>query len=84
MLANLPRRQAAEIVIVTNEIFSHTELYEKETKTIRSVWSGINQMLADMSSDVIEVVYGSVEHKCQAKMYHHIAKCAKEAENDIL
>ncbi|MDD3218529.1 MAG: bifunctional adenosylcobinamide kinase/adenosylcobinamide-phosphate guanylyltransferase [Lachnospiraceae bacterium] len=72
------QRQAAEIVIVTNEIFSHTSFYEKETKDYQECLGRINQMLADMSSDVIEVVYGiPVEHKCQAKMYHHIAKCAK-------
>ncbi|MDC7288361.1 bifunctional adenosylcobinamide kinase/adenosylcobinamide-phosphate guanylyltransferase [Blautia schinkii] len=56
--------QVKHLVIVTNEIFSDGELYEEETRTYQKYLGEINQALAVMADEVVEVVYGiPVYHK---------------------
>ena len=51
------REQAGNLVIVTNEIFSETELYQEYL-------GQINQKIAEIADQVVEVVYGiPVYHK---------------------
>ncbi len=57
-------RQAGDIVIVTNEIFSEAAVYEGETETYQKYLGLINQKLARLADQVVEVVYGiPVYHK---------------------
>lgn len=56
--------QAKHVVIVTNEIFSDGILYEGESEQYKKELGKINQNLAGMADDVVEVVYGiPVWHK---------------------
>ena len=56
--------QAKHVVIVTNEIFSDGILYEKESEQYKKELGQINQKLAKMAEEVVEVVYGiPVWHK---------------------
>lgn len=45
-------------VIVTNEIFSEAASYEGETRTYQKYLGEINQGIASMADEVVEVVYG--------------------------
>ena len=59
-------KQAKELVIVTNEIFSDGIDYDEETKRYQSYLGKINQELAKRAKAVAEVVYGiPVERKNQ-------------------
>ena len=52
------------LVIVTNEIFSEDVPYEGETKQYQALLGKVNQKMAQMADEVIEVVYGiPVFHK---------------------
>lgn len=56
--------QAENLVIVTNEIFSEAAFYEGETKTYQKYLGKINQELARLADEVVEVVYGiPIYHK---------------------
>lgn len=56
--------QAGNLVIVTNEIFSEAASYEGETETYQKYLGKINQELAHLADEVVEVVYGiPVYHK---------------------
>ena len=56
--------QAKHVVIVTTEIFSDGSLYEGESEQYKKELGKINQNLAGMADDVVEVVYGiPVWHK---------------------
>lgn len=56
--------QVKHLVIVTNEIFSEAASYEGETRTYQKYLGKINQALAEMADEVVEVVYGiPVYHK---------------------
>ena len=58
------RKQTENLVIVTNEIFSEAAEYEGDTKLYQEYLGKINQKLADMADEVVEVVYGiPVYHK---------------------
>ncbi len=58
------REQTGDLVIVTNEIFSEAARYEGETETYQRYLGEINQKLAVLSDQVVEVVYGiPVYHK---------------------
>ena len=61
---NGAHENTVEAVIVTNEIFSETEEYQGDTKLYQEYLGKINQKLADMADEVVEVVYGiPVYHK---------------------
>ena len=51
-------RQAAHVVIVTNEIFSDGMVYDKETENYQRLLGRINAYLAEISDVCYEVVYG--------------------------
>ena len=51
-------KQAETLIIVTNEVFSDEGNYEKETKTYLNILGQINQQLAAIADEVIEVVFG--------------------------
>ena len=51
--------QAGNLVIVTNEIFSEAASYEGETETYQKYLGKINQELAHLADEVVEVVYGN-------------------------
>ncbi len=51
------KRQVRNLVIVTNEVFSDGITYDEETKRYINYLGAINKALADMSDEVIEVVY---------------------------
>ena len=56
--------QAKHVVIATNEIFSDGILYEEESEQYKKELGQINQKLAEMAEEVVEVVYGiPVWHK---------------------
>lgn len=58
------KKKTGNLIIVTNEIFSEANFYEKETKNYQRVLGRINQKLAEMADSVVEVVYGiPVYHK---------------------
>ena len=58
------REQAGNLVIVTNEIFSEAVSYEGETGTYQEYLGKINQELALLADEVVEVVYGiPIYHK---------------------
>ena len=50
-------RQAAETVVVTNEIFSDGVRYPQATQTYRQILGQINRELAARAANVIEVVF---------------------------
>ncbi|SET80028.1 bifunctional adenosylcobinamide kinase/adenosylcobinamide-phosphate guanylyltransferase [Lacrimispora sphenoides] len=52
------KEEAEHIVIVTNEVFSDGDNYSKETMAYRKVLGEINQKIAEISDEVIEVVAG--------------------------
>lgn len=52
------RMQAAHLIVVTNEIFSEAQTYEGDTNTYQRYLGIINQKLAELADEVIEVVYG--------------------------
>ena len=58
------REQAKHLIIVTNEIFSEAFSYEGETQIYQAYLGTINQKMAELADDVVEVVYGiPVFHK---------------------
>ncbi|HIW50579.1 MAG TPA: bifunctional adenosylcobinamide kinase/adenosylcobinamide-phosphate guanylyltransferase [Candidatus Blautia intestinavium] len=58
------KNRAANLVIVTNEIFSEAAVYQGEMKTYLECLGKINQFLAEEADQVVEVVYGiPVYHK---------------------
>lgn len=50
--------QAANLVVVTNEVFSDVQDYEAETLRYMDYLGKINCRMADMADQVTEVVYG--------------------------
>lgn len=52
------RRQAAHLVLVTNEVFSDGITYDPDTIQYQKNLARINQMLAAEADEVTEVVYG--------------------------
>lgn len=52
------KKQVKNLVIVTNEVFSDGILYDEETMRYISYLGEINQQLAAMAEEVVEVVYG--------------------------
>ncbi len=58
------KEQVKHLVVVTNEIFSDGESYSKETRAYQENLGKINQAMADMADEVVEVVAGiPVFHK---------------------
>ena len=56
--------QAGNLVIVTNEIFSEAADYQGETELYQEYLGQINQKIAEIADQVVEVVYGiPVYHK---------------------
>lgn len=56
--------KAGNLIIVTNEIFSDSVFYEKETQNYQRILGEINQKLAELADNVVEVVYGiPIYHK---------------------
>ena len=51
-------RQAAHVVIVTNEIFSDAAVFDGEMDTYLKYLGKINQEIAKRAEEVVEVVYG--------------------------
>ena len=51
-------RQAAHVVIVTNEIFSDAVVFDKEMASYLQYLGKINQAVALRADEVVEVVYG--------------------------
>jgi adenosylcobinamide kinase/adenosylcobinamide-phosphate guanylyltransferase len=52
------RRKAANLVIVTNEIFSDGVAYGNQTRVYQEYLGAINQELAHIADRVTEVIYG--------------------------
>lgn len=52
------QKQAKELFIVTNEVFSDGITYDAETMRYLSYLGVINQKLAEMAGEVTEIVYG--------------------------
>lgn len=52
------KKQAGNLVIVTNEIFSEAAVYEGETQNYRHCLGKINQFLGEEADQVVEVVFG--------------------------
>lgn len=52
------KERTEHFVIVTNEIFSEAASYEGETKIYQKYLGEINQGIASMADEVVEVVYG--------------------------
>ena len=62
------KKKASNVVIVTNEIFSEVNQYEGDTKLYQKYLGEINQKLAELADQVVEVVYGiPVYHKSNRK-----------------
>ena len=58
------KEQVRNLVIVTNEVFSDGITYDEETKRYINYLGAINKALAQMSDEVVEVVYTiPVSHK---------------------
>lgn len=51
-------RQCADLVVVTNEVFSDGADYDPQTREYQRILGEINQKLAFMADQVTEVVYG--------------------------
>ena len=56
-------RQAAHVVIVTNEIFSDAVVFDKEMASYLEYLGKINQAVALRADEVVEVVYGIPVYK---------------------
>ncbi len=52
------QKQAAHVVIVTNEIFSDAQIFDKEMDSYLEYLGRINQRIANFANEVVEVVYG--------------------------
>lgn len=52
------REQAGSLIIVTNEVFSDGEVYDRETGQYLEVLGALNRRLAKTADLVVEVVYG--------------------------
>lgn len=52
------QKQAKALMIVTNEVFSDGVDYDRETRVYQQILGAINQELAKLADQVIEVVYG--------------------------
>ena len=52
------KEQAADVCVVTNEIFSDGMVYDKETENYQRLLGKINAYLAEISDVCYEVVYG--------------------------
>lgn len=52
------QKQAKALMIVTNEVFSDGVDYDRETRAYQQILGTINQELAKLADQVIEVVYG--------------------------
>ena len=62
------KEQPGNLVIVTNEIFSEAASYQGDTEKYQEYLGKINQGLARMAEEVVEVVYGiPVYHKKEGK-----------------
>ena len=62
------KEQTENLVIVTNEIFSETADYQGDTERYQEYLGKINQGLANISDEVVEVVYGiPIYHKTEGK-----------------
>lgn len=64
--------KARHLIVVTNEIFSEAMHYEGDTKTYQQYLGNINQLLAEMADEVIEVVYG-------IPVYHKGGECSEKS-----
>lgn len=51
-------RQSENLVVVTNEVFSDGNRYDRETECYRRLLGRINETMASMADEVVEVVYG--------------------------
>ena len=56
------REQAGNLVIVTNEIFSEAADYQGETELYQEYLGQINQKIAEIADQVVEVVYRIPEY----------------------
>lgn len=64
------QKQAKAFMIVTNEVFSDGGTYDEDTRAYMELLGNINQELAHMADQVIEVVYGipvAVRQKMQGR-----------------
>ena len=62
------KEQTENLIIVTNEIFSETAAYQGDTERYQEYLGKINQRLANISDEVVEVVYGiPIYHKTEGK-----------------
>ena len=62
------KEQTGNLVIVTNEIFSEAAVYQGDTERYQEYLGKINQGLAKIADEVVEVVYGiPVYHKTERK-----------------
>ena len=62
------KEQTENLVIVTNEIFSETADYQGDTERYQEYLGKINQGLANISDEVVEVVYGiPIYHKTEGQ-----------------
>ena len=52
------RSEAEDLVVVTNEVFSDMDLYDRETKEYRRLLGKLNQELFRMADEAWEMVYG--------------------------
>ena len=62
-------RQAAHVVIVTNEIFSDAVVFDKEMASYLEYLGKINQAVALRADEVVEVVYGIPVYQKKQKRY---------------
>ena len=70
------REQAGNLVIVTNEIFSEAADYQGETELYQEYLGQINQKIAEIADQVVEVVYGiPVYHKNKLLSGEGLRKC---------
>lgn len=52
------RSEAEDLVVVTNEVFSDMDLYDRETREYRRLLGKLNQELFRMADEAWEMVYG--------------------------
>lgn len=52
------RKRCADLVVVTNEVFSDGTIYDPETREYQRILGAVNRTLAAEADQVIEVVYG--------------------------
>jgi adenosylcobinamide kinase/adenosylcobinamide-phosphate guanylyltransferase len=60
------QKQAAHLVLVTNEVFSDGIVYDPDTIQYQKQLAKINQVLAAEADEVTEVIYG-IPWKLKAK-----------------